>query len=207
MSQDMNQPVNSPQAILNRDDPKAPVLMAVTGASGSIYAFKFMEILSRERVDVHLVVSDTGKMVIQHELGREKAEQLLDMAARIYPVDAIGSAPASGSSKWRAMVIIPCTMGTLGAITSGHSSNLIHRAADCFLKERRPLIAVVRETPLNRIHIENMLRLHDAGGIIFPAMPAFYQKPVTLEDIAEYLASRIADFLGVPVQIPRWHGI
>ena len=185
-----------------------PVLLAVTGASGSNYALEFARLMDGLGQPVHLVISDTGRQVLVHELGKAGLQELCSLAAREYRAGELGAAPASGSSRWHSMVILPCTMGTLGAVVSGASRNLIHRAADCFLKERRMVVAVVRETPLNRIHLSNMLSFHEAGGVVFPAMPAYYNRPASIQDLARFFVSRIAEFLGFHVDdMEVWKGI
>lgn len=184
-----------------------PLVVAVTGGSGILYAFSFLELVGDAGVPVHLIVSAAGETVARHELGPEGLKAIFELADEVYDPENLAAPPASGSSLWRAMVIVPCSMGTLGAIANGISRNLIHRAADCFLKERRPLVLVPREAPLNRIHLENMLRVHDAGAVIFPAMPGFYQLPSSIEDLTRNFAGRIADHLGIPIQgLVRWKG-
>ncbi len=186
----------------------SPILLAVTGASGSIYSLKFLEIMEKLGQEVHLVISDAGKKVASLELEEEQFRRMLDLAVAIYDQDDFTAPPASGSSRWLAMVVLPCTMGTLAAIAHGISTNLIHRAADCFLKERRPLILSPRETPFNRTHIKNMLSLQEAGAVIFPAMPSFYHKPRDLYEMAAFFSGRIAEFLGFDVKdLKRWKGI
>lgn len=192
---------------MNRQAFKRPILLAVTGASGSMYALKFLEIMNELGQEVHLVISDTGLEVCRLELDVEGLDRLMELNVRMYDVSRFDAAPASGSSRWRAMVILPCTMGTLGAIVSGVSHNLIHRSADCFLKERRTLVAVVRETPLNRIHLKNLLSFSEAGGVVYPAMPSFYFRPANLEEMATFFAGRLAEFLGFEIKdLPVWHG-
>lgn len=182
-----------------------PILLAVTGASGSLYALKFLEVMEGLGQEVHLVVSEAGSRVVELELGRGAGERLARMAARVYDQDDLAAPPASGSSAWRAMVILPCTMGTLSAVANGTSRNLIHRAADCFLKERRPIVLVPREAPLNRVHLVNMLAAHDAGALLYPAMPSFYHAPGGIDEMAEFFAGRLAEFLGFEVRsLKRW---
>ena len=181
-------------------NPVRKVVLAVTGASGSIYALKFAEIAHELGVEIHLMFSETGLEVTRFELGEKGLLSLKNLATAEYDVKRFWSSPASGSSRLDAMVIMPCTMGTLGAIANGISRNLIHRAADCFLKERRPLIVAARETPLNEIHLRNMLTLSQAGGIIFPTMPAFYSKPTNLDEMAFFFSGRVAEFLGLKVE-------
>ncbi len=185
-----------------------PVLVAVTGASGSVYALGLLELLKQLDHEVHLIMSETGEKVCGLELGGKGLQRLKALSSRVHEVSRFESLPASGSSRWRAMVIIPCTMGTLGAVVNGISLNLIHRAADCFLKEKRPLVAVVRETPLNRIHLRNMLEFSDAGGIVYPAMPAFYSRPSSLDEMVFFFAGRLAEFLGFEIkELPVWRGV
>ncbi len=181
------------------------IVLAITGASGTIYAYQFAKILATLGCELHLIFSETGLQVAKYEIGTNKLHHLKKLAKATYNTKDFWSAPASGSGIFDAMVILPCTMGTLGAIANGISNNLIHRAADCFLKEQKPLIAAVRESPFNHIHIDNMLKLSRAGGTIFPAMPAFYTKPKDLDEMAFFFAGRIAQFLGFDVKgLPPW---
>ncbi len=184
-----------------------PILMAVTGASGAIYSLKFVELMYELGQDVHVVFSHTGLEVCRLELGEEGVERIKSFCTVVYDVSRFDVAPASGSSRWHSMVVLPCTMGTLGAIANGVSMNLIHRCADCFLKEQRSVVAVVRETPLNRIHLKNLLAFCEAGGTVFPAMPAFYSHPSSLEEMAVFFVGRLAEFLGFEVKdLPVWRG-
>jgi len=184
-----------------------PLLLAVTGASGSIYTLKFLKLMKALGQEIHLVISDTGLKVCRLEIGEEGLEAIKSLASIQYDVSRFDVAPASGSSRWKAMVILPCTMGTLGAIANGISLNLIHRCSDCFLKEQRPLIAVVRETPLNRIHLKNLLAFSEAGGTVYPAMPSFYSRPSSLDEMAYFFAGRLAEFLGFEIKdLPVWDG-
>ncbi len=187
---------------------KKPLLVAVTGASGAVYALKFLELMREQGQEVHMVMSEAAVQVCSLELGEDGLQRLLRLSARTYDVSRFDSSPASGSSRWRAMVIIPCSMGTLGTVVHGISLNLIHRAADCFLKEQRPLVAVVRETPLNPIHLRNLLKFSQAGGVVFPAMPAFYSRPSDLDEMVSFFVGRLAEFLGFEVKgLPVWQGI
>lgn len=184
-----------------------PVLLAVTGASGSVYSLSFLELMEHLGQPTALIISSAGRQVIRHELGKHGIEKMKALSSRVFDAEDTGAEPASGSSRWKAMTILPCTMGTLGAVANGISANLIHRAADCFLKERRPLVLVPRETPLNRVHISNMLAAHDAGAVIYPAMPSFYHKPDSVEEMAAFFACRIAEFLGFHVkELNVWRG-
>jgi flavin prenyltransferase len=192
--------------IKNKD--RYPILLAVTGASGSIYSLKLIEILKDLGQEIHLIVSRTGEQVSRIEIKEDGFQTMIRAADKVYSPDNLAAAPASGSSKWKAMIIIPCTMGTMASIAHGFSQNLIHRAADCFLKERRTLILVPRETPLNRIHLQNMLQVEKAGAVIYPAMPSFYYQPGTIDEMAWFFAGRLAEFMGLEVKgLRRWHGI
>jgi len=181
------------------------ILLAVTGATGMIYVAELLSLLADKQVEIHGVISGSGSQVLRLELGCE-FEQLSGVS-RWFGINDFTAPPASGSSRYAAMVVLPCTTGTLGAIAGGYSGNLIHRAADVTLKERRPLVLAVRETPLNRTHLCNMLAVQEAGAIICPPMPAFYLRPKTLQEMARHFAARICDQIGVEVDIPRWDGV
>ncbi len=184
-----------------------PILLAITGASGSIYSLKFIKTLRDLGQEVHVIVSETGEQVSKIEIMEQGFQAMIRMAHTVYRPDNLAAAPASGSSRWKAMVVLPCTMGTLASIAHGISRNLIHRAADCFLKERRPLVLVPRETPLNRIHLQNMLLAQEAGAVIYPAMPSFYHKPADIDEMASFFAGRLTEFLGFRVDdLKRWQG-
>jgi len=191
-----------------KDKGQEPILLAITGASGSIYSLKLIEILKDLGQEVHLIVSRTGEQVSRIEIKEDGFQALIRAAHTVYSPDNLAAAPASGSSKWKAMIIIPCTMGTMASIAHGFSQNLIHRAADCFLKERRPLILVPRETPLNRIHLQNMLLAEEAGAVIYPAMPSFYYQPRNIDEMASFFAGRLAELIGLEVEdLQRWQGM
>ncbi len=180
------------------------IIVAITGASGSIYARHLLELLAAiDEVVVHGIVSDAGRQVLRMETDADPA--VLAGVDRWYALNDFTAPMASGSSRYHGMVIVPCTMGTLAAIAAGLSRNLIHRAADVMLKERRSLVLAVRETPLNRTHLQNMLRVHDAGAVVCPAVPAFYHRPVDLDDMARHYAARLAEQLGIEVAgMRRW---
>jgi len=169
---------------------------------------QLIALLANAKVEIHGIISDAGRKVLEFELGVQPED--LIQVSRWYAADNFAAPPASGSAAYDAMVVLPCTAGSLAAIAGGFCGNLLHRAADVTLKERRPLILAVRETPLNRTHLQNMLTAHEAGAVICPPMPSFYQQPQTLEDLARQFAARICDLLGVPVSsahIQRWQGI
>lgn len=186
--------------------------IAITGASGTIYAKRTLQLLAESGVveTINLIMSGTAATVAQVELGvnlkepdTEKIYQWLGLAAdsrliRYWRLDNLAAKPSSGSNKQAGMIIVPCSMGTLGAIASGAGTNLIHRAADVCLKEGRKLLLVPRETPYNAIHLENMLRLSRAGASILPASPGFYHRPKTIDDLVEHLCFRILDQFDIP---------
>lgn len=185
---------------------KQNLTVAITGASGAGYARKLLRSIPVDRYEIHLVSSEAGRLVYQLETGLALHDDLPPQV-RTYAESDFASPLASGSVPCAGMVIVPCTMGTLGAIAAGLSQNLIHRAADVCLKERRPLILVPRETPLNRTHIANMLKVAEAGAIILPAMPGFYHNPSTVSDLIDFVVARILDQLGIEHNLTRpWKG-
>jgi len=184
------------------------IVVAISGASGAVYGVRLLQML-RELggVQTHLTVSDAGWLNVQQELDlpRDQVEALADV---VYPVRNIGAALASGSFQCDGMVIAPCSMRTLAAVAHGLSDNLITRAADVMLKERRRLILMVRETPLNLAHLRNMTSVTEMGGIVFPPVPAFYQKPQTVAELVDHTVSRVIDLLGLPqASSQRWSGL
>lgn len=186
---------------------KKKIILAITGASGSLYALQFLKLVQNLDVEIHGIISDAGRLVLQHELGIS-TEDLNQYVVKWHAKDNFAAPMSSGSSRFDAMLILPCTMGTLGAIANGVVKNLVHRAADVMLKEKKTLLLAVRETPFNRIHLENMLKVHDAGGIICPPMPSFYHHPEDLDEMAAFFAGRLADMLGLEIEgLKRWQGI
>jgi len=181
------------------------ILLAITGATGMLYVKELLSLFEKQQVEAHGIISASGRQVLDLELGL-RAEELAGVN-HWFGIDDFAAPPSSGSSRYTAMVILPCTTGTLGAIAGGYSGNLIHRAADVTLKERRPLVLAVRETPLNRTHLKNMLAMQEAGAIICPPMPSFYLRPKTFSDMARNFAARICDQIGVDVDVPRWSGL
>ena len=170
-------------------------LVAITGASGMLFLLPFLSLLGEQGVVVHGICSEAGRDVLSFEEGLKPED--LPVVSQWFDLHDISAPPASGSSGYAGMVVLPCSMGTLAAIACGLSMNLIHRAADVLLKERKKLILAVRETPFNRNHLRNMLKAHDAGAIICPPMPGFYLKPKTLTEAAETFAWRLADQIGL----------
>jgi 4-hydroxy-3-polyprenylbenzoate decarboxylase len=184
------------------------IIVAISGASGAVYGVRLLQCLhGMAHVQTHLVVSDAGWLNVQQELGLPRAgvEALADV---VYPVRDIGSAIASGSFRCDGMVIAPCSMRTLAAVALGLSDNLITRAADVMLKERRKLVLMVRETPLNLAHLRNMTSVTEMGCIIFPPVPGFYQRPQTIEEMVDHTVSRVLDLLDLPpADAVRWNGL
>lgn len=182
------------------------IFVAITGASGAIYGKRFLEVCRDLGVETELAVSETAEKIILHELG-ESAESLGGLAGKIYSPNDLTAGPASGSYKIDAMVVIPCSMGTLAKIANGVADNLICRVADVCLKQKRPLILVVRETPFNLIHLENMLKVHRAGGLILPACPAFYHRPENILSLVDFVVGKVLDVLNIGHDLyRRWTG-
>ena len=188
--------------------PGKRITVAISGASGAVYGVRLLQRLrGLADVQTHLVVSDAGWLNVQQELGMPCAE-VEALADVMYPVRDIGSAIASGSFRCDGMVIAPCSMRTLAAVALGLSDNLITRAADVMLKERRKLILMVREAPLNLAHLRNMTSVTEMGGIIFPPVPGFYHRPQTIEEMVDHSVSRVMDLLGLPqANAVRWNGL
>lgn len=183
---------------------KRKIAIAVTGASGSIYVKVLFDKLTKlKEQELGIVMSDNAKTVWQHELGNDKYKEY---NFRFYDKHDFRAPFASGSAGFDTMIICPCSMGTLGRIASGVSNDLITRAADVILKERRKLILVVRESPYNLIHINNMKTVTEAGGIICPASPSFYSLPQTPEEIAGTVIDRVIDLAGFENNSYRWGG-
>jgi 4-hydroxy-3-polyprenylbenzoate decarboxylase len=183
------------------------LIVAITGASGAAYARMLLHTLSQEAIRIHLVASQAGKSVYDLEIGKS-LEDDLPQGVSFYDENDLTAPFASGSFLSKGMVVVPCSMGTLAAIANGISQNLIHRAADVCLKEGRRLVLVPRETPLNSIHLRNMLRLSKAGGIILPAMPGFYHQPQAVDDLVRFIVARIIEQLQMSQNLlPPWgHG-
>lgn len=197
---------------------QAPVILALTGASGVQYALRLMECLVDAGTPVYLMVSKAAQIVLSMETSFSVPAKSADMERffsdlykategqiKVFGQEQWTAPIASGSHKALSMVVCPCTTGTLAAIANGNSDNLLERAADVMLKEKRQLIMVVRETPFSQIHLENMLRLSQAGATIMPANPGFYHNPEKLEDIIDFMVSRILDHLKVSHNLlPVW---
>lgn len=182
------------------------IVVGMTGASGSIYTVRLLEVLRSAGCEIHFVASESGWQVIEYECGLTQTD-IEKRVDRVYDVNQIGSAIASGSFRIDAMVIVPCSMRTLGGIANGIADNLLMRAADVAMKEGRSLYIVPRETPLSAIHLENMLKLARLGVRIIPAMPGFYHRPKNMDELIDMMVGKICDQLGVEHTLfERWQG-
>lgn len=181
------------------------IIVGITGATGQIYGVRVLELLHETEHTSHLIISDASKVNLNHELDRPISE-VKALADITYEHGDIGAAPASGSFSAGGMIVTPCSMKTLSNIATGNAGDLITRAADVTLKERRPLVVMPREKPLNRIHLVNMLSVTDAGGIIVPPFPSFYQKPETIDEIVTRTIARALSLLSVDVEFEEWGG-
>jgi len=186
---------------------KRRLVVGVTGATGSAYAVRLLA-LARQQADieVHLVVSSSGLLNIKHELGLNRT-QVQDLADHVYSIRDIGATLASGSFATAGMIVVPCSMRTLAAVANGLSDNLITRAADVTLKERRRLVMAIRETPFNLAHLRNMTAVTEMGGIVFPPLPAFYHLPQTISEIIDHSVVRMLELVGIDVPRPSWQGL
>jgi 4-hydroxy-3-polyprenylbenzoate decarboxylase len=194
-------------------DARFPLVVAITGASGAPYAVRLLEQLLRAEQRVQLIVSGHGLRLLSMESAIDTVDGLRasvgaprwDALVTVFDDDDRGAAPASGSARSRGMVICPCSMGTISAVSQGTSRSLIERAADVALKERRKLVLVPRETPYSAIHLENMLRLTRAGAVILPASPGFYHRPTRIQELVDFVVGRVLDHLDVEHTLgPRW---
>ena len=183
------------------------LIVAITGATGTLFGVRLLQALQDSGVETHLVISKWAGRTLVHETPYT-LEQVRQMATHTYPINDQGAAISSGSFVTGGMVVIPCSMGTLAAIAHGQGDNLIHRAADVILKERRKLVLVAREAPLNDIHLENMLKLSRMGVVISPPVPAFYNHPRTIDDLVNHTVMRVLDQFGIHLDLAgRWAGI
>lgn len=183
------------------------VVVGVTGATGAVYAVRLLERLKAAGQETHLVVSAAGVLNAHHELGMDR-KALESLASVAYNPSDVGATIASGSFVTRAMVVVPCSMKTLASVAHGMADNLISRAADVTLKERRRLVLMVRETPLNLAHLRNMTAVTEMGGVIFPPLPAFYHRPQSIDDLVNDTVERVMSLMGVDVAEPKsWGGL
>lgn len=184
------------------------VIVGISGASGAVYGARLLQVLQGQSgIETHLVVSDAGWRNLRHELDMDRPA-VEALAHRVHDLHNVGAAIASGSFDCHAMVVAPCSMRTLAAVAHGLADNLLTRAADVALKERRRLVLMVRETPLHLVHLRNMVTVTEMGAIVCPPLPAFYLRPTTLGDVVDYSVARVLDLIGVAHQIaPRWDGL
>ena len=188
---------------------KKKIIVAITGATGSIYGIRLLEMLNNiVDVETHLILSPTGALTAHAETDWDK-QSILNLADVVHKPKDLGATLSSGSFITHGMVIAPCSMKTLGSIASGVTDNLVARAADVVLKERRRLILMVRETPLNLVHLRNMTTLAEMGAIIAPPVPSYYTRPETIDDIVNQTVGRMLDLLDIPSNslIKRWEGL
>lgn len=189
---------------------KPRVVVGISGASGALLATRIIELLAETgRVEIHLVVSTAAEATMAHEVGPTALADLSRRATALHPIDAIGASIASGSFQTSGMIVAPCSMRTLGAIAMSLSDNLLVRAADVHLKERRRLVLLARETPLHLGHLRSMLAVTEMGAIVAPPVPAFYRRPQTVGDIVDATAMRAIDLLGLGLDLDpqRWAGL
>jgi 4-hydroxy-3-polyprenylbenzoate decarboxylase len=184
------------------------LIVAITGASGAVYGLRLLQVLQQNpQVETHLLISEAGVLNIHQETGlrRKDVEAFADV---VHPVRDIGASIASGSFLSHGMVIAPCSMKTLASVAHGMADNLISRAADVVLKERRRLVLMVRETPFNLAHLRNMTAVTEMGGIIFPPLPGFYHRPASIDEMIDHTTGRVLDLFNIPHQLtPRWQGM
>ncbi|MFX0018916.1 MAG: UbiX family flavin prenyltransferase [Promethearchaeota archaeon] len=179
------------------------ILVAITGATGVLIAIKLLKVLKEKKILTELIISKAAKLVLKTETELNISD-ISDLASKSYNVNDLEAPPASGSHKLDAMIIVPCTMKTLAAIAHGYANNLITRAADVNIKEKRKLILIVRESPLSAIHLENMLKLAKLGVVIAPPVPSYYIKPKSVDELIDYTVGRILDQVGIESDIKRW---
>jgi 4-hydroxy-3-polyprenylbenzoate decarboxylase len=190
------------------DRPARRLVVAITGATGAVYGVRLLQQLSgTPGIETHLVVSDAAVLTLHQETGLQRRD-LESIAHVVHKNRDIGASIASGSFQSDGMVIAPCSMKTLASVALGLSDNLIARAADVMLKERRRLVLMVRETPFNLAHLRNMTLVTEMGGIVFPPLPSFYHKPASIEEMVDHTVARVIDLFGVEHALaPRWSGM
>jgi len=183
------------------------VVVGVTGASGAIYALNLLKLLSRKNVETCVIVSRPAETIIRHELGLSKGD-LFELASEHYEIDDLAAPISSGSQRFDAVAVVPCSMGSLAAIAQGYSNNLLLRVVDVALKERRKVVLVPRETPLNAVHLRNMLWLSKLGVLIAPACPGFYHRPKSIQDLVDFIVEKIATHIGLQEELYEpWKGL
>lgn len=182
------------------------IIIGISGATGVVYAVRLLEVLRELGIETHLVMSKAGEMTAAYESDRP-VKAIKALADVVYPIGDVGAAISSGSFRTMGMIVAPCSMRSVAEIASGASSNLLTRAADVCLKERRRLVLVARETPLHAGHLRAMLAVTEQGGIISPPVPAFYARPATLEDVVDHMVGRVLDLFDIDAGlVDRWAG-
>ncbi|RPH67630.1 MAG: UbiX family flavin prenyltransferase [Burkholderiales bacterium] len=184
------------------------LIVAITGATGALYGVRLLELLrATPGIETHLLVTPAGWMNVDQELQRPRRD-VESLAQVVHSVRDVGASIASGSFQTDGMIVAPCSMKTLAGIAHGLSDNLVTRAADVVLKERRRLVLMAREAPLNLAHLRNMAAVTEMGGIVFPPLPAFYQRPQSIDDLIDHTCARVLDLFGIEHQLaPRWGGL
>jgi 4-hydroxy-3-polyprenylbenzoate decarboxylase len=182
------------------------LVVGISGGSGVIYGIRLLEVLKQRKIETHLIVTAAGRETIRLETDY-KISEVESLASENYRIADFASKLSSGSFRTDGMVVIPASMKTIGGIASGYADNLLLRAAEVTLKERRPLVLVPRETPLTLIHLENLVKVAKAGAIVLPAMPAFYHKPKTIEELVDHVVGKVLDIIGIEHKLyKRWEG-
>ena len=188
-------------------NPKKRIIVAMTGATGALYAVRTLKMLrTQKEIETHLIVSPAGILNLQHELNLQRSD-LSDLADVVHSFKDVGASVASGSFKTHGMIIVPCSMRTLAAVAHGLADNLITRAADVVLKERRRLVMVVRETPFNLAHLRNMTAVTEMGAVVFPPLPAFYFRPQNITELVDHSVIRVLEHAGLELDGPSWQGL
>jgi len=191
-----------------RPDAARRIIIAITGATGAVYGVRLLQHLRQAAgIETHLVISDAAVLTLHQETGLQRRE-VEALAHVVHKVRDVGAAIASGSFQTDGMIIAPCSMKTLASVAHGLSDNLIARAADVVLKERRRLVLMVRETPFNLAHLRNMTAVTEMGGIVFPPLPSFYHNPKSIEEMVDHTVARVIDLFGIEHALaPRWAGM
>jgi 4-hydroxy-3-polyprenylbenzoate decarboxylase len=189
---------------IDTESKRPRLIVGVTGASGAVLGIRMLEALRALDIESHLVLTRAGRMTLHYETGLKPAD-LEALADVVHPIDDIGACISSGSYQTLGMVVVPCSMKSLAEIATGVTSNLLSRAADVVLKERRRLVLVARETPLHLGHLRNMLAVTEMGAVVVPPVPAFYNQPKTIDDILDHLTGRVLDLFGLDTgKVKRW---
>lgn len=198
----MNDKINtSPEAT-----PAPPVIVAISGASGAVYGMEILRALKKMRVPSHAIITEAGKLTLKHEMGLGQ-DSLRELADEVHNIKDVGAKPASGSFRAQGMIVAPCSIKTLSGIAGSYAHNLLLRSADVMLKERLPLVLMVRETPLHKGHLELMTKAAEMGCVILPPVPAFYTNPNSIEDIVRHTIGRALDQIGLDSGlVERWQG-